>query len=139
MQVENAVQPSGEQIEAFISRDGDGPVVMVNLLKFRDQAAYADGRDGQISGREAYQRYASEMKKLVEGSGGRFLFGGSVNGLLLGNVESLWDVVGLVEYPSRATLLQIATSPEYQAIDVHREAGLAGQLNIDVTEQPLSG
>ena len=137
MQVENALQPSGEQIEAFVSRDGDGPVVMVNLLKFRDKAAYPDGRDAHLSGWEAYQRYASEMRKLVEGSGGKFLFGGSVNGLLLGQVETLWDLVGLVEYPSRATLLQIATSPEYQAIDVHREAGLAGQLNIDATQQPL--
>jgi uncharacterized protein (DUF1330 family) len=53
-----------------------------------------------------------------------------VTGLLLGEVEELWDMAALAEYPSLAAFRAMATSPEYQAIEHHRRAGLAGQLNI---------
>ena len=132
MKVENQVQPSAENIRAFVS--SEGPVCMVNLLRYREKARYEDGRDSELSGREAYYRYAREMKKLVESKGGRFLFSGRVEGLLLGLVEDLWDEVGIVEYPSARALLEIASTPEFQAIEVHREAGLAGQLNITTSQ-----
>ncbi len=136
MKVVNQVQPPPEQVQAFLAGD-DAPVVMVNLLKFREKAQYPDGRDAEISGAEAYARYAREMKKLVESHGGRFIFGGQVTGLLLGEVEELWDTVGLVEYPSPATLVKIAASPEFQEIETHRVAGLAGQLNITTRESDI--
>jgi uncharacterized protein (DUF1330 family) len=103
---------------------------MLNLLKFRDRAVYRDGRPDAVSGVEAYMRYAGAMRKIVERAGGRFIFSGSVNGLVVGEVEQLWDVVAIVEYPSRAEFQRLVTSPEVQAIGVHREAGLAGQLLI---------
>jgi len=131
MKVENQVQPGPASVQAFLSGE-DAPVVMVNLLKFKARASYADGRETDLSGKEAYALYAQEMRKLVEGAGGRFLFGGEVESLLLGDVEELWDMVGLVEYPTPKTLVQIASSPDFQAIESHREAGLAGQLNIAV-------
>ena len=133
MKVENQVEPPPEQVRTFLSGK-DGPVVMVNLLKFKERASYADGRETELSGFEAYQLYASEMRKLVEAAGGRFLFAGQVESLLLGEVEELWDTVGLVEYPSPKALVQIATSPGFQEIEAHREAGLAGQLNLAVRE-----
>ena len=77
------------------------------------------------------------MKKLVEASGGRFIFAAEVASLLLGDlgdVEELWDQVGIVEYSSSKALLTIASSPEFQVIEVHRVAGLAGQLNITTRE-----
>jgi len=135
MRVENQVHPDPESIQGFLA--GDGPVVMVNLLKFRERAAYPDGRDPELSGREAYMRYAREMRKLVEGAGGRFIFGGRVENLLLGRVEELWDEVGLVEYPSPKTMVEIASSPAFQEIEVHRAAGLAGQLNLTTKASEL--
>ena len=134
MKVENEVNPLPEQIKAFVGAEGGGPVCMVNLLKFRDQAVYEDGRETDLSGQQAYQLYAVEMKKLVEASGGRFIFGAEVVGLLLGHVDELWDMVGIVEYPEPAALLSIASSPEFREIEKHREAGLAGQLNITTRE-----
>ena len=107
-----------------------GPISMVNLLEFREKAQYADGRPDDVSGREAYMRYIAEMRPIVEASGGRFLFSGDVEALVIGEVEELWDAVGIAEYPSRTEFHRIATSPEVQAIGVHREAGLAGQLLI---------
>ncbi len=49
---------------------------------------------------------------------------------MLGEVDELWDMVALAEYPSRAAMMAMVSSPDYQAIEKHRIAGLAGQLNI---------
>ena len=62
--------------------------------------------------------------------GGKARFSGMVSDLMIGEVDELWDMVAIAEYPSRAAMLQMVQSPEYQAITKHREAGLAGQLNI---------
>ncbi len=135
MNVENQVRPEPAQVQQFIA--SEGPVCMVNLLRFKQKAEYPDGRDPQLSGRDAYMRYASEMRKLVEKSGGRFVFGAEVKGALLGKIEDLWDQVGIVEYPSAKALIEISMSPEFQAIEVHRVAGLAGQLNLTTSEIPF--
>jgi uncharacterized protein (DUF1330 family) len=130
MKVENQVYPTFEQLMP-LRDDGDGgAIAMVNLLKFREKAVYSDGRADDVSGREAYMRYVVEMRSIVEAAGGRILFSGEVKGLIIGEVEELWDAVGIAEYPSRAAFHRIATSAEVQAIGVHREAGLAGQLLI---------
>ena len=130
MKVVNHVYPTFEQIAPLAQDPTPGPISMVNLLKFHDTAQYQDGRPNDISGREAYMRYVAEMGAIVEAAGGRFLFSGDVKQIVIGEVEDLWDAVGIAEYPSRREFYRIATSPEVQAIGVHREAGLAGQLLI---------
>lgn len=130
MQVKNAVFPSAEQANDFFGAPEDGPFVMVNLLKFKPKAEYADGSDSHLTGAEAYARYGAEVAKLVVGLGGRIRYSSTVTGLLLGEVEELWDAVALAEYPSLAAFRAMAMSPEMHAIEHHRKAGLAGQLNI---------
>ena len=109
MKVENQVQPDPGNVQAFLSGKEE-PVVMVNLLKFKEKASYADGRETDLTGQAAYRLYAAEMRKLVEAAGGRFIYSGVVESLLLGEVDELWDVVGLVEYPSPKALIEIATT-----------------------------
>jgi len=130
MQVTNAVYPGPDQVMTFFGAPEDGPFVMVNLLKFKARAEYADGSDPELSGAEAYGRYGAAVARLIEALGGRIRFSGQVTGLMLGEVEDLWDAVALAEYPSLAAFKAMATSPEYHAIEHHRTAGLAGQLNI---------
>ena len=130
MQVENAVYPGSEQIAEFFGSPEDGPFVMVNLLRFKPTAEYADGSNAGMSGREAYAIYGEAVSKLVEGLGGRIHYSGNVTGLMIGEVEDLWDMVALAEYPSLAAFQKMAMSPEMRAIEHHRSAGLAGQLNI---------
>ena len=133
MKVENQVNPSIERIQDFFGPEAPTtPFVMVNLLKFKEKAEYPDGRETDLTGAEAYAVYGAAVTKIVEKLGGRMVFGGAITGLMLGEVEELWDMVGLVEYPSSAAFQQMVQSPEYQAIHVHRDAGLAGQLNIRV-------
>lgn len=130
MDVQNAVYPGPAQIAGFFGAPEDGPFVMVNLLKFKAKAEYADGSNAHLTGQEAYARYGEEVSKLVEALGGRIRYSGAVTGLLLGEVEELWDMVALAEYPSLAAFQAMATSPAMHAIEHHRTAGLAGQLNI---------
>lgn len=135
MHVANAVLPEGGQIQTLLAMGGDAPIVMLNLLKFRELAQYDDAPDQpELTGREAYMLYGEPMKRLVEAHGGRFLFNARVDALVIGEVEELWDATAIVEYPNRAAFVAIATSPEVQAIGHHRKAGLAGQLLIQCSE-----
>ena len=134
MKVVNKVYPNKEQIKGFMEPVSEGPICMVNLLKFKDKAAYEDGRDTDLSGREAYALYEEGVKKLLQEIGGGIGFEGDVARLALGEVEELWDVVALAVWPSRRAMFEVMQSPEMQAISVHRSAGLAGQLNIETTD-----
>ncbi|MBL0116798.1 MAG: DUF1330 domain-containing protein [Sphingomonadales bacterium] len=129
MNVTNQIHPSPDQAKAFFSGEEDGPMCMVNLLKFNDKATYADGSEPELSGRDAYLRYGAGVQACLAAVGGKARFSGLVTDLMLGEVEEL-DMVAIAEYPSRAAMLQMVQSPEYQAITKHRDAGLAGQLNI---------
>lgn len=143
MNVINTVLPTQAQFQDFFGAPDDGPFVMVNLLKFKKKAEYADGSDPHLSGREAYARYGAVVTGLIEALGGRVRYSGAVTGLLLGEVEELWDAVALAEYPSLAAFQAMAVSPEMHAIEHHRKAGLAGQLNIRTRPgpgfEPLAG
>lgn len=130
MNVVNAMFPGPEQMGAFFTGAEDGPFVMVNLLRFKERAEYPDGSEPELSGREAYARYGAAVQACLAAVGGKSLFAGAVTDLLLGEVEELWDMVALAQYPSRAAMMTMVQSPEYQAIEKHRVAGLAGQLNI---------
>mgnify|MGYP001064246332 CR=1 FL=1 len=133
MEVVNKVYPNEEQIMGFLEPGAEGPICMVNLLKFKEKAEYKDGRETDLTGREAYELYETGVKKLLQGIGGGIGFKGDVERLALGEVEELWDLVGLAVWPSRQVMLEVMQSPEMQEIGVHRSAGLAGQLNIETT------
>lgn len=130
MKVTNGVHPSAEQAAAFFGDEENGPFVMVNLLKFKPKADYPDGSDADLSGAAAYMRYGMAVRAHIEAVGGKAGYAGPVTGLMLGEVEDLWDMVALAEYPSLAAMMAMVQSADYQQIARHRTAGLAGQLNI---------
>jgi uncharacterized protein (DUF1330 family) len=130
MKVTNQLHPEPAQAAAFFSAADEGPICMVNLLKFRDKAAYADGSEPELPGRDAYMRYGMAVQACLAKVGGKARFSAMVSDILLGEVEELWDMVAIAEYPSRMAMLTMVQTPEYQAITCHRDAGLAGQLNI---------
>ena len=130
MEVINQVNPSAERMREFFGGEDDGAFVMVNLLKFKDKAEYADGRETDLSGAQAYAIYGAAVAKCLADVGGKPRYSGPVTGLMLGEIEENWDLIALAEYPSLAAMKTMVMSPEYQAIAVHRTAGLEGQLNI---------
>ncbi|MGI9613267.1 MAG: DUF1330 domain-containing protein [Acidimicrobiales bacterium] len=132
MEVVNEVMPtSQERIEAMMQPGPDGPIYMVNLLKFKEHAEYEDGRETDLTGYQAYQLYGAGVSKLLAEYGGELMFAADVTFLALGQVEDLWDEVAIAKYPNRAALFAMSTSDEWRALSVHRTAGLAGQLNIE--------
>ena len=134
MQVSNAHQPTREQMRALQQQDSGGPIYMLNLLKFREQAAYADGRATTLSGEEAYAIYGRAMTRMVLEAGGKLVFSGQVEGTMVGVVEDSWDSVAVMMYPSLAVMGQITSSAAYAEIHVHRDAGLAGQILIKTSK-----
>ena len=133
MEVENKVVPNQEQMAGFSEAGPDGPIYMVNLLRFKHKAEYQDGRETDLSGREAYGLYAEGVTKLLAEVGGSVVFNGGVERLMLGEVEDLWDSIAIAMYPSRGAMLKMMMADGMKDISVHREAGLEGQLNIETT------
>ena len=134
MEVVNKVFPNREQIEGFMAPGQDGPIYMLNLLTFKEKAEYPDGRDTDLTGAEAYAVYSAEVAGHLATVGGRPMFAAKVERLMLGEVEELWDTAAIAMYPSRKAMMEMMSSPDYQAAAVHRTAGLAGQLNIELVE-----
>ncbi len=125
-----AMGPEPDQIEELMKGPADTPVVMVNLLRFKERAV-TDAED--ISGQESYMRYASRMRQIVEAAGGRFIWSGRVDSQVIGRSDHDFDVIALVEYPSREAFLKLVSSPEVGKIGGHRAAGLEGQWLIATT------
>lgn len=129
----NAVRPTALQIAGFALGD-DEPFLAVNLLTFKNKAEYADGRETNLSGKEAYAIYADEVIDHLAKVGAEPILAGDVQRLILGEVDELWDVIAIVRYPSRKAMYKMATNKEYMESEKHREAGLAGQLNIEIKD-----
>lgn len=127
--------PRSEQMQALLTAPDEGPVVMLNLLRFKPRATEPDQ---DVSGEEAYERYAAPMVEFIRKRGARVIWTGKVETQVLGAGGEGFHTIALVEYPSRRAFFEIATDPYVQEIGRHRVAGLEGQWLIAATER-LSG
>ena len=137
MKFENKVMPNDDQMAEFLEKGNDEPIYMVNLLKFKDKAEYPDKRETDLSGEEAYAIYGEEVVGHLAKVGGKPIFGGNVDRLMLGEVEDLWDKVAIAMYPSRKAMLEMISDPDYIQSAQHRVAGLEGQLNIETSVEDI--
>ncbi len=130
-----AVNPTPEQLQTFLAGAADQtPIVMINLLRFHDRAAYEPGAGAAAcSGREAYARYAAVAVPKIHEVGGRILWQGRVECALIAVAGEQWDDAVLVEYPSRQAFLAMVSQPDYEAAAVHRTAALADSRLIATT------
>ena len=124
----SAIRPNKEQFLDLMNAPDEGPVVMLNLLKFK---AKAD--DGKSSGAKEYGKYTDEVVQMVEARGGKVLWLGRADQVLIGNAEEDWDAVALVQYPSRKAFIDMTTSKEYESAHEHRESGLERTVLIACT------
>jgi uncharacterized protein (DUF1330 family) len=126
-----AITPTREQFSDFAHGTRDGEVVMINLLHFaksdRDQG---DGQNKdedatERSGAAAYRDYSDQVVAMVEARGGRVIWTGRPEHVLIGDTDAdAWDLVALVSYPSRSAFIDMVTSPKYEEAHTHRERGL---------------
>jgi uncharacterized protein (DUF1330 family) len=129
------IGPTKEQIQALLDSDLEAPVVMLNLLKFAERAG-GDGGDGgdAQSGRDSYTRYGDRVRSMLEKVGGRILWQGRADSVVIGGDADDWDAVILVEYPSRKAFIDMTSSPKYQEVSKDRTAGLADSRLIAMTQ-----
>jgi uncharacterized protein (DUF1330 family) len=131
----NPMESFVEHVSAQLAAvEDDRPVVMINLLRFRDRAQYRSPRNASpCSGSEAYARYAREAFRFVTAVGGHVIWRGSPKAVLLGPTTERWDDALLVQYPSKQAFLRMIGNPDYQAITAHRTAALEDSRLIATT------
>ena len=126
-----AVHVDAEALEAMAGGDPEEPVVMLNLLRYRDRAQLGHGVDG-LSGRDAYGVYGKRFAELHPRFGGEPLWMGRALRSIIGGED--WDVVMLVRYPTRRQFVEMLKDPYYQAIAPIRAAALADSRLVERTQ-----
>ena len=118
----SSITPTPETIQQLLQSPETGKVVMLNMLKYKSAAGAA-----------SYAEYSKRVGPMVEALGGRIIYAGPVAQTVIGS--ETWDAIALVEYPSRKAFLQMALSPEYQAIHHFRDEGLERTELYATTQQ----
>ena len=98
------IEPGPGALEAFTAQfPADKAVVMLNLLRFREQAQYqARDKAQPCTGFEAFMRYGAGVTPLISAAGGEQVWQGRQAAMLIGPQDKDWHLVVLVRYPERA-------------------------------------
>ncbi|MEM6682043.1 MAG: DUF1330 domain-containing protein [Pseudomonadota bacterium] len=127
--LEISIDPTADQVRAMRDADQDAPVVMLNLLKFRDKALYPEGSGlSAPNGMAAYKRYQLAFTETVAAvSCAEVVYDGPCEQVFIGALgapETDWDKMLIVRYPARKHFLAMMADSAYRAALVHRYAGL---------------
>lgn len=136
--VNHFITPTQESGAALFARGVEGPVVMLNLLRFReiaDYSAYPELAPAEpISGREAYRRYMAHTAPYLHESGGEAIFLGEGGNFLIGPQDEIWDMVLLVRQKSVSDFIAFASNQGYLEGIGHRTAALADSRLLPIVE-----
>ena len=118
-------------VEGLAALDHSKPVVMLNLMRFRERSIDGDG-----SGWDAYLRYSALTVPMIKARGGTLLWTGDAKAVALGAQQgNAWDYVALVHYPSVDAFTDMMTSADYETrCDPHRRNGCAQHVIIATSE-----
>jgi hypothetical protein len=132
------LEPTMEAGRALFMRGIAGPVVMLNLLRFRDVADYsaapALAPPAPISGAAAFQRYIDHTLPHLYASGGEIAFLGDGGPWFVGPTDERWDMAMLVRQYSVAAFMAFASNPDYLEGIVHRTAALEDSRLLPLVE-----
>ncbi|MGY4316843.1 hypothetical protein ACVWW1_006170 [Bradyrhizobium sp. JR3.5] len=92
------IDPTKDVFAQFRDNNRPGPIHMLNLVRLREWASYPDGR--KATGAEAYAAYGRESGPVFERLGGRIVWQGRFELMLIGPQEERWDHCFIAEYPS---------------------------------------
>ena len=122
------IDPTREAMAAFRDLSADQPIAMINLLRFRETAAYpADHPDhaAALTGAEAYAAYGRAAAAPFARSGGSQVWLGRPDLTLIGPADETWDLAFIIRYETAEAFLTMVRDPEYQLAVVHRQAAVA--------------
>ncbi|MBI5289794.1 MAG: DUF1330 domain-containing protein [Chloroflexi bacterium] len=126
------IKPTRDQITRLAQSADEGPVVMLNLLRFAPAAAGDAGKTGA----DSYETYGEKMRAIMAPRGIKLLWQGRGDQVLIGDDDAdAWDMVLLVEYPSRKVFLEMGASKEYEKVGEHRTSALVDSRLLACTEQ----
>lgn len=128
------IDPTRETFALFREMDRPGPIHMLNLLRFREMAAYEDGT--QSTGRDAYTAYSRESAPILQRLGGRQVWLGVPELTLIGPQDEAWDMAFIAEYPSVAAFVEMLRNPDYRRAVRHRQAAVADSRLIRLNPMP---
>ena len=128
MVTDGSIDPTREAFDEFKGLPRDAPVEMLNLVRYRAEAAYpadhAAAGEG-LSGAEAYRRYSRESGPVFERVGGAIIWSAVPQVVLIGPANERWDAAFVARYPSAGAFLEMVTDADYQRAVVHRQAAVA--------------
>jgi len=130
------IDPDRAHFEAFKALPRDTPILMLNLIRLRAEAAYPDGRGG--SGKDAYAAYGRESAAVFRRVGGRIVWRGRPEQVLIGPLDERWDIAFIAHYPAAAAFLEMVTDPGYRVAVTHRQAAVDDSRLIRLAELPAS-
>jgi len=116
------VDPTRERFALFRDLPRSGPIHMLNLVRFRARAAYPDGREA--TGREAYAAYGRDSGPVFTRLGGKIIWRGDFQFMLIGPEEERWDEVFIAQYPSADAFIEMLRDPVYREAVKHRQAAV---------------
>lgn len=116
------IDPSKESFAAFRAVPRKGPIQMLNLVKLRAAAAYPDGR--KATGAEAYDAYGRESAPVFQKLGGRIVWRGTFEHMLIGPATEAWDRCFIAEYPDSDAFAAMIKDPIYREAVKHRQAAV---------------
>ena len=112
------INPEREAFKAFALAESITPIHMLNLIKLNETVTYEDGT--MVSGQEAYTAYGRRSGPIFHGVGGRIVWSGKFDLMLIGPSEEVWDIAFIAEYPNSDAFIQMVKDEEYQKAVKHR-------------------
>lgn len=128
------VDPDKQRFQGFRDLPRDGVIHMLNLVRVRAEARYADGR--KATGAEAYAAYGRESAPVFARLGGRIVWRGRMDYMLIGPADERWDYVFVAEYPNADAFVAMLRDPVYREAVTHRTAAVEDSRLIRLS--PLS-
>lgn len=128
MSEDRHVDPERAAFEAFKALPRDAPVNMLNLVRFRALATYPDDHPNAgkgLTGAEAYAAYGRDSDPIFTKVGGRVIWRGRMETMLIGPAAEHWDALFVAHYPTAGAFLAMVTDPDYRIAVVHRQAAVA--------------
>lgn len=116
------IDPTKQAFAEFRKIGRDGPIHMLNLVRLREAAAYPDGR--KATGAEAYAAYGRESEPVFRRLGGRIVWRGAFEHMLIGPADERWDRCFIAEYPSADAFAAMIRDPNYREAVKHRQAAV---------------
>lgn len=129
------VDPTKEDFARFRDRNRVGPIHMLNLVRFRERAAYPDARE--VSGADAYRAYGRDSAPVFQRLGGRIVWRGTFELILIGPQREAWDKCFIAEYPSVDAFVEMIRDPIYREAVKHRQAAVADSRLIRLKPEAI--